>query len=135
MYVCMYVCINLYILITNVFNHLFFFIIIIIFNLLLCFLGCPFSLDAIGIRVLPHNLRSFSPFSITRTKCPSAKCICAANLVCKDVDIFMKRMTYLIQILRQSVALCNERIVLVLYLYYYIVTDVLSSSVCLVSRF
>ena len=47
----------------------------------------------------------------------------------------MKRMVSLIQILRQSVVHCNELIVLVLYLYYYIVTDVLSFSVCLVSRF
>jgi hypothetical protein len=38
-------------------------------------------------------------------------------VVCKVVDIFMKRMTSLILILRQSVALCNEFIVLVLYLY------------------
>jgi hypothetical protein len=41
-------------------------------------------------------------------------------LVCKGVDIFLKPLTSLIQILRQSVALCNELIVPVPYLYYYI---------------
>jgi len=90
-----------------------------IFNFLLCFRDCLSSLDATCIQVLSRNFRSSSPFSITRNKCPSATFISAAILVCKYVDVFMKRIISLIKIFRQSVALCNELTVLVLHISYH----------------
>ena len=118
MYVCTYVCIDLYLLITYVFNHLLPLLLLSsLYLFYFCvFWGCSSSLDGTGIRVLPRNFRSSSPFSITRTNCSSAKFISATNLVCKGVDIFLKPFASLIQILRQSVALCNELIALVPYL-------------------
>jgi hypothetical protein len=125
MYVCMYVCIDLYIYITYVFNNLLQFLLSSLNLIYFCvFWGCSSTWDVTCIPVLPRKLRISSPLSITRTNCPSAKFISAAILVCKDVDVFMKRMISLIQILRQSVVICNELIGLGIYLYYYIVTNV-----------
>jgi hypothetical protein len=55
---------------------------------------CQTSLDAAGIRVLPLNFRISSHFSITRTNYSSAKFVSATNLVCKNVDVFRKRITF-----------------------------------------
>lgn len=52
-----------------------------------CFL---YPLDITGIRVLPHNFRSSSLFSVTCKISSSAIHISAANLVCKDVVICSK---------------------------------------------
>ena len=107
-----------------------------IFNFLLCFRDCLSSLDAICIQVLSRNLRSSSPFSITRNKCPSAIFISAAILECKYVDVFMKRIISWIKIFRQSVALCNELTDLVLHIYYHnFLMFFFSSFVCLDFRF
>jgi hypothetical protein len=90
----MYVCIDLYVLIAYVFIEL---LTLLIFLLLYLIYFCVFwdsssSLDVTCIRDLPRKLRIPSPLSITRTNCPSAEFISAAILVCKDVDVFMKRM-------------------------------------------
>jgi hypothetical protein len=39
-----------------------------------------------GIRVLPRNFRNSSPFTDTCENSPSARCVSAANRVCKDID-------------------------------------------------
>jgi hypothetical protein len=61
---------------------------------------CPCLLYTIGIRVPCSNVRNSSLFTDTCKNCPSARCVAAANRVCKDIDIFRKPVTYLKQILR-----------------------------------
>jgi len=125
MYVCIYEGIDFYKLIIYVFKYFLLILLSSLYNLLLCFRGCLSSLDATCIQVLPRNFRSSSPFTITRTKCPSATFISAAILVCKDVDFFMKRMISLIQIFSICCTLywtyrpSNSSILLYFYWYLY----------------
>jgi hypothetical protein len=94
----------------------------------------PSLSDITGIRILPRNFRNSFLFSDTSKNSPSARCVSAANHLCKDVDILRKTTGSFNQILRQSVTclyiLINvfwggfRAFVLVLFynaLYYYIV--------------
>jgi hypothetical protein len=60
---------------------------------------CPSLLDTTGIRVPSRNVRNSSLFTVTCTNSPTARCVTAANRVCKDVDIFRKPITSLKQFL------------------------------------
>jgi len=64
-----------------------------------------FLWDTTGIRVLPRNFRNSSLFTVTSNNSPSAGCVSVANRLFKDVDIFMKPITSLKQILRHSMPL------------------------------
>jgi hypothetical protein len=48
----------------------------------------------------PRNFRSSPPFTATCKNSTSARCVSAANLLCKDVNIFSKTISFLKQILR-----------------------------------
>jgi hypothetical protein len=60
----------------------------------------PFYSDNTGIRDLPRNFRNPFLFTATCNNSPSARCVLAANHVCRDVDIFRQNITSLRQILR-----------------------------------
>ncbi|PNF19791.1 hypothetical protein B7P43_G14658 [Cryptotermes secundus] len=51
---------------------------------------CSSVLDAVGLRVPSRNIRNFSTFSCSFSRCPTARCVVAANFVCELVDIFSK---------------------------------------------
>jgi ornithine cyclodeaminase/alanine dehydrogenase-like protein (mu-crystallin family) len=61
---------------------------------------CPSLLDTTGIRVSSRNVRNSSLFTATCKSSPTARCVTAANRVCKGTDIFRKTVTSLKQILR-----------------------------------
>jgi hypothetical protein len=61
---------------------------------------CPSVLDTMGIRAPSRNVRNSSLFTATCRNCPSARCVTAANYVCKATVIFGKPITSLKQILR-----------------------------------
>jgi hypothetical protein len=64
-------------------------------------LNCfPSLLDVTGIQGLPRNFRYSSLITATCNNSPSAGCVSAAKLVCKDVYSFRKHITSLKQILR-----------------------------------
>jgi hypothetical protein len=48
---------------------------------------CPSLLDTTGIRVPSRSVRNSSLFTATCTNSPTARCVTAANRVCKDVEI------------------------------------------------
>jgi small-conductance mechanosensitive channel len=47
-------------------------------------------LDTTAIRVRPRNFRNSCSFTATCKISPSARCVSAANRVCKDIDIIWK---------------------------------------------
>jgi hypothetical protein len=49
---------------------------------------CSSVLETVGIRVPTRNIRNFTPFCCSPSHCPSARCVSAANAVCKCTDIF-----------------------------------------------
>jgi hypothetical protein len=51
---------------------------------------CPSVLETVGLRVPVRYIRDFSMFSVGSSSkiCPSDRCASAANVVCRDVDIF-----------------------------------------------
>jgi hypothetical protein len=49
---------------------------------------CPSDLETVGIRVPTRYIRNFTMFSFSSSHCPSARCVSAANAVCKATDIF-----------------------------------------------
>ena len=50
---------------------------------------CPSLIENISLRILCHNIRNFTLFSIAGTNCPSSRHATAANLVCNDKYICM----------------------------------------------
>jgi hypothetical protein len=52
--------------------------------------NCPSVLKTVGLRVPTRNIRNFTTFSCSFSHCPSARCVSAANGVCKSIDIFRK---------------------------------------------
>jgi hypothetical protein len=50
---------------------------------------CPSVLEIVGLRV-PARYRDFALFNVCSSSknCPSARCASAANVVCRDVDVF-----------------------------------------------
>jgi hypothetical protein len=51
---------------------------------------CPSVLETVSIRVPTRNIRNFTMFSCSFSHYPSARCVSAANSVCKSTDIFCK---------------------------------------------
>jgi hypothetical protein len=51
---------------------------------------CLSVLETVGIRVPTRNIRNFNTLSCSLSHCPSARCVSAANAVCKYTDIFRK---------------------------------------------
>jgi hypothetical protein len=47
-------------------------------------------LEIVGLRVPPQYIRDFALFNVcsARKSCSSARCASAANVVCRDVDVF-----------------------------------------------
>jgi hypothetical protein len=62
---------------------------------------CPSFLEAVGLRVPTQYLRDFSMFSFSPSlkNCPSARCASAANVVCRDFDVFKTNIVSLSHIL------------------------------------
>jgi hypothetical protein len=50
----------------------------------------PSVLEIFGIRVPTRNIRNFTTFNCSFSHCPSARCVSAANAICKSADIFSK---------------------------------------------
>jgi hypothetical protein len=59
----------------------------------------PSLLYTTGVRVPSRNVRNSPLLTVTCTNSPTARCVTAANRVCKDVDIFRKPVTSLKQFL------------------------------------
>jgi hypothetical protein len=70
-------------------------IIIIVINLKYC----PSLLDTTGIWLPSRNVRNSPLFTATCKNSPTARCVTAANRVCKDSDIFRTSIISLKQIL------------------------------------
>jgi hypothetical protein len=51
---------------------------------------CPSVFETVGLRVPVRYIRDFSMFNVCSSSknCPSARCASAANVVCRDSDIF-----------------------------------------------
>jgi hypothetical protein len=51
---------------------------------------CPSVLEIVGLRVPARYIRDFTLFIVCSScnNCPSARCASAANVVCRDVDVF-----------------------------------------------
>jgi hypothetical protein len=52
--------------------------------------NCPSVLETVGLRIPTRNIRNFTTFSCPFSHCLSARCVSAANAVCKSIDIFRK---------------------------------------------
>jgi hypothetical protein len=61
---------------------------IIIINVLSGAKCCPSPLETVGIRVPTRTIRNFNMFSCFSSHCLLARCVSAANSVCKRRDIF-----------------------------------------------
>jgi hypothetical protein len=50
----------------------------------------PSVLEIVGLRVPVRYIREFALFNVCSSSknCPSARCASAANVVCRDVDVF-----------------------------------------------
>jgi hypothetical protein len=62
---------------------------------------CPSLLKAVGLRLLTRYLRDFSMFNFSPSikNCLSARCASAANVVCRDFDVFKTKIVSLSHIL------------------------------------
>jgi hypothetical protein len=51
---------------------------------------CPSVLDTVGLQVPAQYIIEFSMFNVccSSKNCPSARCVSAANVVCRDIDVF-----------------------------------------------
>jgi hypothetical protein len=51
---------------------------------------CPSVLEIVGLRVPARHIRDFALFNVCSSSknCPSARCASAANVVCRDVEVF-----------------------------------------------
>jgi hypothetical protein len=54
---------------------------------------CPSVLEIVGLTVPSRYIRDFAMFNVFSSfnNCPSARCASAANVVCKDDDVFGAR--------------------------------------------
>jgi hypothetical protein len=53
-------------------------------------LDCPSALEIVGLRVPVRYIRDFPLFSVSSVSknCASTRCASAANVICRDVDVF-----------------------------------------------
>jgi hypothetical protein len=49
---------------------------------------CPCILKTVSMCLPAWNIHNFTMFACSSTHCPSARCVSAANAVCKHADIF-----------------------------------------------
>jgi hypothetical protein len=54
---------------------------------------CPSVLEIVGLRVPARYIRDFALFNVCSSwkNCPSAQCASAANIVCRDLNVFEAR--------------------------------------------
>jgi hypothetical protein len=54
---------------------------------------CPSVMELVGLRFPAWYIRDFALFNVSSSckNCPSARCASAANVVCRDVDVFGAR--------------------------------------------
>jgi hypothetical protein len=64
-------------------------------------INCPSIFDTAGIRLPTRQIREFSTFSVSSAlkHSPSARCVIAANDVCRYLDIFQKKTISTLRIL------------------------------------
>jgi hypothetical protein len=62
---------------------------------------CPSVLETVGLRVPARYIRDFAWFNFcpSSKNCPSARCASAANVVCRDFDVFGAKTVLLNNIL------------------------------------
>jgi hypothetical protein len=62
---------------------------------------CHSVLEIVGLRVPARYIRDFALFNVCSSSknCPSARCASAANVVCRDVDVFGARNIFLNRLL------------------------------------
>jgi hypothetical protein len=62
---------------------------------------CPSLLEAVSLRVPTRYLRDFSMFNFSPSSknCPSSRCASAANVVCRDFNVFKTNIVSLSHIL------------------------------------
>jgi hypothetical protein len=67
-----------------------------------CLIHCSSSLEIVGLRVSVRHVRHFPTFSVSSASknCPPATSASAANVVCRDVDVFGQKPLTLRHILR-----------------------------------
>jgi hypothetical protein len=74
---------------------------VFVINVLLGSKSCPSitisTLDIIGLRGPTRNLRDFSLFYVSSyyKKCPSGRCVIAANSICNYMDVFRREFVTL----------------------------------------
>jgi hypothetical protein len=84
---------------------------------------CPYVLETVDLPVPIENTRDFTMFGCSSRHCPSARCISAANAVCKSTGIFRNRgLNTSSTNLNRSIFLCtlfvlSSVILLLFYLY------------------
>jgi hypothetical protein len=63
---------------------------------------CPSLLEVVGLRVPTRYFRDFSTFNVSplNKNRPSARCASAANVVCRDFDVFKTSVVSLSHILQ-----------------------------------
>jgi hypothetical protein len=63
---------------------------------------CPSVLEIDGLRVPARYIRDFTLFSVCSSSryCPSPRCASAADVVCRDIDVFGAKPLLLNHILR-----------------------------------
>jgi hypothetical protein len=73
---------------------------------------CPSALETVGLRVPVRYIRDFSMFSVCSSSknCPSARCASAANVICRDLDIFGTNVCYAANVCR-DVDVCGTKTV------------------------
>jgi hypothetical protein len=59
---------------------------------------CLSLLETVGLRVPARYIREFSLFNVcsSNKNCPSARFVSDADVVCRDVDIFVAKTAFLI---------------------------------------
>jgi hypothetical protein len=76
---------------------------------------CPSVLEIVGLRVPARYLRDFALFNVCSLceNCPSASCASAANVVCRDVDVFGARNV----LLNHFYVIIVNTIIIYMYMY------------------
>jgi hypothetical protein len=86
---------------------------------------CPSFLEIVGLRVSARYIRDFALFSVCSScrNCLSTRCASAANVVCRDVDVFGAKNL----LLNHIIIICYN-CYYYYYYYYYVYVCMLSFS-------